>query len=244
MRCSPRPQSERPTSSRSRRLSTSPRSLRGSAGEAPWLSFPPLGTTRPTPSTNASSTASRSLRARWGESAELIAPDDRERVLFEPTPQGMAAALKRALSKGERPRPARPAFDDASLLERWCGPGDAAASRPLESARSWTSSSCTARSREALRRCLTALAGQLPRAGRDRRSRGQLRASPPTTSPRPLIALATQLIEAAREAGLQAAEAAWVVFLDEEDVPERKLLETLVRAQAASGAPPSPAGCT
>ena len=43
-------------------------------------------------------------------------------------------------------------------------------------------------------------------------------------------------VEAAREAGLQAGHAPWVVFLDEEDQPEVELLETLVRAQAASGA--------
>ena len=40
----------------------------------------------------------------------------------------------------------------------------------------------------------------------------------------------------ARAEGLAAASAEWVVFLDEEDVPEREFVETLVRAQAASGA--------
>ena len=43
-------------------------------------------------------------------------------------------------------------------------------------------------------------------------------------------------VEAAREAGLRAAVSPWVVFLDEGDVPADEFLETLVRAQAASGA--------
>jgi hypothetical protein len=43
-------------------------------------------------------------------------------------------------------------------------------------------------------------------------------------------------VEAAREAGVRAAASSWVVFLDEGDVPADELLETLVQAQAASGA--------
>jgi hypothetical protein len=43
-------------------------------------------------------------------------------------------------------------------------------------------------------------------------------------------------VAAARQAGLAAGTAEWVVFLDEDDVPERDLVEVLVRAQAASGA--------
>jgi hypothetical protein len=43
-------------------------------------------------------------------------------------------------------------------------------------------------------------------------------------------------IEAAREAGLREGSAPWVVFLDEGDEPESGFLETLVAAQAASGA--------
>jgi hypothetical protein len=43
-------------------------------------------------------------------------------------------------------------------------------------------------------------------------------------------------VAAAREQGLQAGVAEWIVFLDEEDVPEPEFVEVLVRAQAASGA--------
>jgi hypothetical protein len=43
-------------------------------------------------------------------------------------------------------------------------------------------------------------------------------------------------VEAARAAALAGLEGEWVCFLDEEDVPEQAFLETLLRAQAASGA--------
>jgi glycosyltransferase involved in cell wall biosynthesis len=50
---------------------------------------------------------------------ELVAPEDHARVLFEPTPEGIAAALRRVLTSAEAPPPARPAFDDADSLRRW-----------------------------------------------------------------------------------------------------------------------------
>jgi glycosyltransferase involved in cell wall biosynthesis len=50
---------------------------------------------------------------------ELVAPDDRARVLFEPTANGIAEALRRALADGDALRPARAAFDDAESLRRW-----------------------------------------------------------------------------------------------------------------------------
>jgi len=50
---------------------------------------------------------------------ELVAADDRARVLFEPTPDGIAAALRRALANGGALRPARAAFDDEESLQCW-----------------------------------------------------------------------------------------------------------------------------
>jgi glycosyltransferase involved in cell wall biosynthesis len=50
---------------------------------------------------------------------ELVAPEDRARVLFEPTADGIAQALRRALADGEALHPARPAFDDAESLRHW-----------------------------------------------------------------------------------------------------------------------------
>src|SRR6266511_3333541 len=54
-----------------------------------------------------------------GAPAELVAPEDRDRVLFEPSADGVAGALQRALSNGEALRPARAAFDAAGGYERW-----------------------------------------------------------------------------------------------------------------------------
>lgn len=54
-----------------------------------------------------------------GAPAELVAPEDRSRVLFEPSANGVASALRRALSNGESLRPARPAFDAASAYGQW-----------------------------------------------------------------------------------------------------------------------------
>jgi glycosyltransferase involved in cell wall biosynthesis len=50
---------------------------------------------------------------------ELVAAEDHERVLFEPTEEGIAGALRRVLSSAVPPQPARPAFDDAESLRRW-----------------------------------------------------------------------------------------------------------------------------
>jgi hypothetical protein len=50
---------------------------------------------------------------------ELIAPDDRGRVLFEPTSDGVADKLQGALSDGAFLRPAEPAFNATASLAAW-----------------------------------------------------------------------------------------------------------------------------
>jgi glycosyltransferase involved in cell wall biosynthesis len=54
-----------------------------------------------------------------GAPRELVAADDRARVLFEPTPEGVAAALRRTLRDSDGLRPARPAFDAAAAYDAW-----------------------------------------------------------------------------------------------------------------------------
>ena len=54
-----------------------------------------------------------------GGISELVAPEDRARVLFQPTPEGVAAALERALADRGVLRPVRPAFDGAEVLRAW-----------------------------------------------------------------------------------------------------------------------------
>jgi glycosyltransferase involved in cell wall biosynthesis len=50
---------------------------------------------------------------------ELVAPEDRDRVLFEPTPERIAQTLRRTLTDGDALRPVHAAFDDAESLRRW-----------------------------------------------------------------------------------------------------------------------------
>src|SRR5919204_259951 len=51
--------------------------------------------------------------------AELVAPKDRERILFEPTRSGVARALGRVLERKDGWRPARAAFGAAAAVEDW-----------------------------------------------------------------------------------------------------------------------------
>ena len=59
------------------------------------------------------------LASDSGGIGELVAAEDRARVLFRPTADGIAAALQRALVDDGALRPARPAFDGADVLDAW-----------------------------------------------------------------------------------------------------------------------------
>jgi O-antigen biosynthesis protein len=54
-----------------------------------------------------------------GGIAELVAPEERARVLFEPTAAGIEGALRQALTAPDALRPARPAFDGPASLAAW-----------------------------------------------------------------------------------------------------------------------------
>jgi hypothetical protein len=139
--------------------------------------------------------------------------------LFQPTVEGVAAALQRALVERGALRPVRPAFDEAEVLRAWA---DVVATdvRPVAARPERPAVDAVVHERgseEALRRCLSALGAQTYERVNVIRSSGAS-------------------VEAAREHGLRGGAAEWIVFLDEEDVPEPELVEVLVRAQAASGA--------
>jgi O-antigen biosynthesis protein len=145
---------------------------------------------------------------------ELVAPEDRERVLFEPTPDGVEAALRRALGNGNALLPARAAFDTADSLAAWA---DVLATAPVRRSAAVEQTDpdvdvvvVQRGSTPAPARCLEGLRRQGYRRFR--------------------------VIAAARHTGLEAAAAPFVVFLDGDDEPDEELLETLVRAQVASGA--------
>lgn len=78
------------------------------------------------------------LASTGGGISELVAAEDRERVLFEPTVEGISAALRRALADAEALRSVRPAFDPAEVLNAWeevvataVRPAPPAGARPL-----------------------------------------------------------------------------------------------------------------
>jgi O-antigen biosynthesis protein len=159
------------------------------------------------------------LASAAGGIGELVAAEDRPRVLFEPTADGVAAALRRALVDEGVLRPVRAAFEPGEVLEGWADVV-AAESRPPAPRRDRPAVDVVVHERgsqHALSRCLSALDAQTYERTRVIRSAG---ASVPD----------------ARARGLRDSTAEWVVFLDEEDVPEADLVEVLVRAQAASGA--------
>jgi O-antigen biosynthesis protein len=160
------------------------------------------------------------LASTAGGIGELVAPEDRGRVLFDPTAEGVAAALTSALGDGGALRPARAAFEPAEVLQRWAEVvgRDAPPQQPPPPDQPAVDVVVHERgSEDALQRCLSALATQTYPRIRVLRSPGGS-------------------VAAARSAGLAAGTAEWVVFLDEADLPERDLVEVLVRAQAASGA--------
>jgi O-antigen biosynthesis protein len=144
---------------------------------------------------------------------ELVAADDRARVLFEPTPEGMADALRRAIVEEGMLRPARAGFSGSASADAWAellelGPqqvrataGDASVDVVV----------VQRGSRDALERCVAALGRQ--------------------TSPRVHVHVADTRAE-----GLASGSAPYVVFLDEEDVADPQLIEALLGAQVRSGA--------
>jgi glycosyltransferase involved in cell wall biosynthesis len=54
-----------------------------------------------------------------GAPRELVADEDRPRVLFEPTAEGVAAALRRVLHDSNGPRPARSAVEAHTAYDAW-----------------------------------------------------------------------------------------------------------------------------
>jgi O-antigen biosynthesis protein len=177
-----------------------------------------------------------------GGTADIVAPADRGRVLVDPTPEGIAAALRRVLSGSDALRPATPAADPQDSLGAWAEVIENASARPQPRAdRPAVDVIVVHRgSADAVCRCLAALA---------RQSYDDFRVILAAVGTTPAEALPADSlarclvvrceggsVAAARAVGLGAAGSEWVVFLDEEDVPEPELLDVLVRAQAASGA--------
>jgi hypothetical protein len=149
------------------------------------------------------------LAADVGGTAELVAAEDRGRVLYPPTAKAFASALAGVLASDAPPEPARPATAPERALESWL---DVVAT--VEPSRR---SPATAPTRVAV-------------VAHDAESGAQALA-------RTTRSAAVEVIAAeSRHEGVARAEAEWVVFLDEDHEPDPGLLDALVAAQGASGA--------
>jgi glycosyltransferase involved in cell wall biosynthesis len=155
------------------------------------------------------------IASNVGGVPELIDPADRARVLFEPTAEGVEAAISRVLAEGRVPDPVRPAFAPGASFDRWAEVIELLPQRrvAVEAGADQRVDVIVVRrgSQEALLRCVAALADQ---------SHSDLEV----------------IVADTRQSGLDQGSAPYVVLLDEEDLPDSQLLTTLLAAQRAAGA--------
>jgi glycosyltransferase involved in cell wall biosynthesis len=150
------------------------------------------------------------VAAEVGGVPELVAPEDRARVLCAPSADDLASALRRALS-GSSDFIAGPARATEESLDEWL--------RLIESAAPPETGAAPAANAVAV------VARPGAAAERARRLADNTRT------------VAVDVVEAgSRAEALDRVSADWVVFLDEDDEPDDALLDALVAAQAASGA--------
>jgi O-antigen biosynthesis protein len=149
------------------------------------------------------------LAADVGGTAELVAGDDRARVLSPPTTEAFASALTRVLASDAPPEPARPGSEPERSLTAWLDLVAAVEPSRREGANAPDRLAIVAR-------------GAVTRA---------------QTLAQQTRSAAVEVVTAgSRRDGVARADADWVVFLDDEDEPDPGLLDALVAAQAASGA--------
>jgi glycosyltransferase involved in cell wall biosynthesis len=154
------------------------------------------------------------IASNTGGAPELIAPEDQGDVLFEPTPEALASLLERLLADGDVPALPQRAFAAGTAADRWA---EVLALRPQPRGARVTSDETVdavvvrSASQDALLRCVTALENQT----HDR---------------------VETIVADTRQDGLEQGSAPYVVFLDEEDLPDAELVKTLLAVRAATGA--------
>ena len=184
------------------------------------------------------------IASNVGGVPELVAPDDRLRVLFEPTPEGVESALRRVLSEENVPAPARAAFDPGASFGRWAEVVQMRPAGPVAPHRDEPTIDVIVvhrDSRAALSSCLAALREQSYAAFAVTVAATSQARHPQDVAGARVVTSAGSSVEGARQAGLEAGSAEYIVFLDEEDVPDDVLLETLL--QALRGAQADVATC-
>jgi glycosyltransferase involved in cell wall biosynthesis len=151
------------------------------------------------------------VAADVGGTPELVADEDRPRVLCTPTPDDFCAALEQALASTGGVEPARPARAPEESLTAWLELIETVAPPPRPSAATAARVAVVARGDESIRRA--------------RRLAQQTRS-----------AEVEVIVAESRRDGLYRSAADWVVFLDDEDAPDDGMLDALIAAQAASDA--------
>ena len=151
------------------------------------------------------------LASDVGGTPELVAEDDRARVLLPPTTDDVAAALDRALASEVGIEPARPARAPEESFTAWLEVIEAVVPPSRPTSDTTAPVAIVARGDQSVARAQT-LAGETRSAD-------------------------VEVISAeSRRDGLYRSAAEWVVFLDDEDEPDGTMLDALIAAQAASDA--------
>jgi glycosyltransferase involved in cell wall biosynthesis len=142
---------------------------------------------------------------------ELVAEEDRARVLCRPTSDDLAGTLTRVLSSRPGFAPARPAREPGESLQAWLELLETIApSRPRQGP-------------AAARVALVATG--------ERSACGARRLAEHTQT------VEVEVVQAhSRQAGLSRTTCDWIVFLDDEDEPDDTMLDALVAAQATTDA--------
>jgi glycosyltransferase involved in cell wall biosynthesis len=150
------------------------------------------------------------IASATGGIPELVAEGDRERVLFGPTADDLAATLERVLTSSSF-APARPARSAPGALDSWLELVDTVRPSSAPAVRPVTQVAVVA-------------------AGEASEQHARRLAERTHTVDVEVVR------DASRRSGLARTTAAWVVFLDDDDRPLDDLLDVLVAAQASSGA--------
>ncbi len=142
---------------------------------------------------------------------ELVAEDDRERVLCPPNTRALAAALERALRSTDGVAPARPAREAHESVDAWLRLVAEVTPAPQVAHRRPNHVAVVVRTDESARRAR------------------RLADATSTTEVEVVVA-------DSRRAGFDRTAADWIVFLDDDDQPDDGLLDAFVAAQAAADA--------
>ena len=142
---------------------------------------------------------------------ELLADEDRDRVLCPPTSNALAAALRQALSEPLGCAAARASYEPRASLDAWLD--------LVQNVRAPAPRRGTPANRVAV------IATDLESARRAHRLAHRTKSAEVEVT-----------VAGSRDAGLEQTAADWIVFLDYDDMPDDVLIDRLVSAQAHSGA--------